>query len=148
MADLWAFLQTLDDPCASLKSKVIMGMAVIGSVAGPGGGYGVAAKRVARTSSHFRDRLINYTGINPGQEFVAHHVLPKQFRRQFAAAGISNIHQPEYGTWWMQPEHSALHYLYNQEWKRFFRKGQPRSAAGVEAFARRLAKRYGFDVSF
>ncbi|MEQ9263611.1 MAG: RHS repeat-associated core domain-containing protein [Balneolaceae bacterium] len=79
------------------------------------------ARMLSFTKSNFRENLIRaYNGgVNPGSNIHAHHVLPQEFAKEFATAGI-NVHNPRYGVFLERSVHLAPHSRYNAEWGRFF----------------------------
>jgi len=107
---------------------------------------GAKGERLFAKSS-FRKNLIEMTGKNPGKSMEAHHVLPKKFEGMFKASKIDNIHNPKYGAWVETSSHRQWSNQYNKEWEGFFRNGAS-SPDNVEAFARDLGDRYGFDTFF
>ena len=101
------------------------------------------------TSRNYRYNLQQYTGQN-GKGMQAHHVLPQEFRDLFQRANI-NIDNPRYGSWVNSAQHQGMSYEYNQDWRAFFEEftnATGPSVPQIEAFARELAGKYGFEISF
>jgi RHS repeat-associated protein len=116
--------------------------------------WGRQARRIARTAlkfraftkSNFRHNLKLRTGMDPPSNVHAHHVLPDEFRQDFAARGI-NHNDPKFGAWWPGGKHLQAHRAgYNQRWRRFL-DGNPRAKEILE-FGRRIAREYGLDIDF
>jgi hypothetical protein len=81
-----------------------------------------------------------------GNVAQAHHMLPVAFESTFRRRGISNIHDPVYGVWWRQPDHSRNSYQYNRSWSAFLR--TTRTASQIREHACELADDYNLDASF
>jgi len=94
------------------------------------------------TESNFRHNLIKLTGgVNPGKDIHAHHVIPKEFRVQAAAAGI-NVNDPGNGMWLPKSAHQQAHsQRYNLQWENFFQ--TPRTHSEVVTFGQNILHRYG-----
>ncbi len=95
------------------------------------------------TLANFRHNLIKLTGnVDPGADFPAHHVIPKQFIRQAQRLGI-NVHDPRNGMFLPRATHQRIHAEgYNPQWQRFFNQN-PTSAQQVYDFGQRMLYNYG-----
>jgi hypothetical protein len=99
------------------------------------------------TKGHFRQNLETLTGIDDklfGDGIQAHHVFPNKFEKEFAAAGISNIHTPIYGAWVPTKSHLKFSSEYNKMWKSFFELYPNAGKNEVLGYGKMLASIYGF----
>lgn len=96
------------------------------------------------TLSNFRHNLIKLTGgVDPGPNFPAHHVIPKQFAPQAQRAGI-NVHDPRNGMFLSKNQHIRIHADdYNAAWSNFFQINSNPSAAQIFKFGQRTLLEYG-----
>jgi RHS repeat-associated protein len=105
------------------------------------------------TKDNFRENLMRLTGKSADEvaDLEAHHVLPKEFIKDFQKAGL-NIHDPTFGAWVDKKLHRDWSYQYNQEWRRFFNEfteqGTEPSIEQILRLAQDLTERYRFDVQF
>lgn len=80
-----------------------------------------------------------------GDGMQAHHIFPQKFIDKFKALGI-DINDPKYGAWVNSNEHSWFSYEYNLDWYEFLKTNPTYDA--VLAFAKELAGKYGYTISF
>jgi len=108
-----------------------------------------ATKLRSLTKANFRENLMRFTNQTRDsvKSLEPHHVLPSRLEPQFKKAGISNIHDPVFGSWVDPSFHKKWSYEYNKRWEKFLIETNP-SPTDILNFARDLAKEYGFDVAF
>ena len=97
------------------------------------------------TSRNFRYNLQQLTGES-GDGMQAHHVFPQRFVNDFKDIGIE-IHNPINGTW-VDASHQNWSAAYNQAWANFFSANTNPTYSQAIAYARVLAREYGFTLNF
>jgi len=105
------------------------------------------ADDIGKSTKSLRKNLIRATGKDPGKAFEAHHVLPKKHAKFFESKDI-DINQAKYGSWVEKGAHRADAYSYNKDWSRMIRSGDLKGVNDIEAYARQLSDKYGFEVFF
>jgi RHS repeat-associated protein len=108
-----------------------------------------ARKVLSFTEGNFRKNLKAYTGISPGKNQHAHHVIPKEFADRLAEKGI-NVHDPKYGVWWEATEHWSAHgkSKYNDEWYEYLDTHTHVNKEEICEFGRNIMNKYGKNVYF
>lgn len=96
------------------------------------------------TASYYRVNLEMAEGRNPTAQ--AHHMLPRKFERQFAAAGL-NIHDPRYMRWWCSKpgipgNHPSKSREYNALWDGFFQEHPEPTKNEILTFMNSIQDRY------
>jgi len=85
--------------------------------------------------------LIKISGINPGENYHAHHVFILEEAIYFKNAGI-NVNQ--FGVWWEKSAHLANRVPYSQAWKSFISKNQNPAQGEIFQELFRLKELFGF----
>jgi RHS repeat-associated protein len=78
------------------------------------------------------------------KKFEMHHIFPRQFKKDFKAAGI-NINK-----WLVRLErnvHKGIHPEWNRDWDAFLNTGKQKSPEEIFAFALELMQKYGVNAS-
>jgi RHS repeat-associated protein len=104
-----------------------------------------APRLLALTKGNFRENLARLTGGIP-KGAQAHHAFPKAMAREFWNRFGINVHDPRFGAWWDGARHNAASTAYNRQWQNFLMTNPSKEQA--MAFARALAKQYGYEVGF
>lgn len=106
------------------------------------------------TKNNYRHNLIEFTGVNPGNEAHAHHVFPQHLRTEFLKKGI-NIDDPQYLTWWpTKAKWQNGHHLqkareYNAYWDEYVMKELPNATTEqILETARNKMSVYDIQVNY
>jgi len=100
------------------------------------------------TKSHYRDNLMELTGISPpGKTMHAHHVFTQKFEVEFIKKGI-NIHDPKYLTWWEAKPHLKTSQSYNNKWEKFFYENPEATPNQILEAGREIMNDYGIKTNY
>ncbi len=121
------------------------------SKCGAGGGGGgsieyidIDGYRKPFSKNNFRYNLGVRTGLTAQPSNInAHHVFPQTFITNFTAAGI-DIHNPDFGVWWLSPDHQQNSAAYNQAWANWFALNPNPTANQIKAQGRVIMASFGF----
>ncbi len=100
------------------------------------------------TKHNYRKGLLQFTDVSKdaAKGLEAHHLLPKEFEKDFVRLGIENIHDPRMLSWVDAGTHRTWSHEYNNAWRTFLRTNPSRDQ--ILQKAADLAKTHGYDINF